>query len=173
MLDRLKSILRQRFADADAPIAPPVQDTPPTATVTPLTPNPLPPKIGSMGARAEAAVETLSDELGDWFQADITALFNAWQRVQIAANDKEAEESLFRSAHNLSGMGATYGKPEIGRLCRSLSKLVARGRLRSDFALIGLHIDACRAACSNTSDTETTRAVCNALEAEVAKLRAA
>lgn len=173
MLGRLKTLLRQRFSEADEPIAPICELAEPVATVTPLTPNPLPPRVGNMSERAEAAVSDLSSEFEDWLQVDLNALLDAWRRVQETPQNQSAAKDLFHAAHNLSGMGATYGRPEIGRLCRSLSKLMSRGNLRADTALIGLHVDACRAAKIGASGGDIASAVCEALEAEVSKLRAA
>ena len=173
MLNRIRSLLRPRFTEVDDLITPNAETQTDLANVTPLNPTPLPPTVNSMGKKAEEAVESLSAEFNNWYQIDLNTLFDAWLRVQEQPQDDNAITALFRAAHNLSGTGQIYGKPEVARLCRSLAKLVSRRKSRADSALIGLHIDACRAATSGPKGTDVAKEVCAALENEVAKLRAA
>lgn len=173
MLDYLKSLLRPRFeSEQDDAISTP-EPAVDLATVTPLTPTPLPPKIGEMSDRAEAAIHELSGSLNDWFETDLLALYESWRRFEQSPRDDELLKDLFRASHNLSGMGATYGHPEVGRICRSLCKLISIRNPHTISMLASLHVDACRAMRSTSNPHQEANEICDALEAEVAKLRAA
>jgi len=170
MLDSLRSLLRPRFA-ADEPED---QETETVAdidtNVTMLTPKPLPPKIGAMGDRATEAVEKLTSDLTDWFAVDLNALVQAWNRLSDKPNDPLAVNELFRACHNLAGADTLYNRPYVSRICRSLAKLIARGKIRADMSLMALHVDACRAIGSDKDTRTSASKVCEALEAEVSKL---
>ena len=173
MLDYLKLLLRTPLEDQDStpPATPLPEQT--SATITPLTPTPLPPKVGDMGDRAEAAIDELADTLNDWFETDLQVLYDSWHRFEQSNRDNHRLKELFHAAHNLSGMGETYGQSDIGRICRSLCRLIDHGNPRANIMLAGLHIDACRAICTSVSSTGDAGKICTALEAEVAKLQAA
>jgi len=169
----IQSLLRQRFkghGSEDPVETDATAEEKPTATLTLL---PLPPRVGTMADRAVEAVEGLSDELEDWFKVDVNALIVAWERVKAHPNDQDVADLLFRAAHNLAGAETLYGKPEVSRLCRSLVKLIKRGKVRTDKALLELHIDACRAVSMGKTASSGSSQVCEALEAEVSKLVAA
>jgi len=76
-----------------------------------------------------------------------------------------------RVAHNLKGMATTYGHPSISRLASSLDQLLKAENAGTQHALINLHIEACRAAYIEGSQTEhgdqIAQSVCVALEAQV------
>ena len=173
MLDQLNALLRQRLKDDnDVETAGPVDEQVPSK-VTPFTPAPASPKLGDMSDRAEAAVDELSETLKDWFETDLRVLFEAWQHFDEAQTVSPSIKQVFHAAHNLSGMGDTYGEFEIGRICRSLCKLINSGISNRNIALARLHIDACRAINSSKGTTENADAICAALETEVEKQRAA
>ena len=172
MLNNLKGLLRQRLEKepTNSLSAKELQLLP--HNVTPLTPHPLPPKIGSMGDRAQAAFDELSSTLNDWFDADFQRLIDSWRRAEPSYKNNETRKELFHAAHNLAGMGETYGRPGIGRLCRS-AHLLEHDTAPLSRELVSLHIDACRAARSNQQSDEDLSIVCEALESEVQRLRAA
>ena len=170
MLDNLKSLLRARPIGVDEAAAVAEDTRPDLATVTPLEPRPLPSNVGDMSTRAEAAIDELSETLRDWFESDLRTLFDAWQRYEDARLDKTLRKDLFHAAHNLSGMGDTYGEPEVGRICRSLCRLIKTGLPRNSHALANLHVDACRAIGAANQPADAARTICEALEAEVKKL---
>ena len=76
-------MLRQRFEPPDSeeiPTSGPDEDS---ATVTPFTPDPPPPKIVDMSDRAEAAIDELAETLKEWFVSDLRIhLFDAWHRFE-------------------------------------------------------------------------------------------
>lgn len=173
MLDKLLSQLRNRNSDTLAEEIEKVSEDDTSASIATLTPLPLPPRIGTMGDLAEEAVEDLSEDLKVWFDVDFNALMLAWTRFTDEPQNQDNVGELFRTSHNLAGAETLYNQPEISRLCRSLAKLVGRGKVRSDKALIGLHIDACRSISSGTRAGSEADEVCKALEQEVTKLVAA
>lgn len=143
------------------------------ASVTTLTPKPLPSKVALMGDRAVEAVDEFKSDLTEWFETDFNALLLAWARVSERPEDQIAINELLRTSHNLAGAETLYDQPDISRLCRSLVKLMKRGKIRTDISLIGLHIDACRAISANKHAISNGEDVCEALETEVGKLIAA
>jgi len=173
MLNNLKALLLQRLeTEQSSPkVAEELELLP--SNVTPLTPQPLPSKIGSMSDRAQAAFDELSSTLNDWFDADFQRLLDSWHRAEPAYKNKDYRKDLFHAAHNLAGMGETYGRPGVGRLCRSLANLLEHRSAPSNRELASLHIDACRAARSVQQSDEDLNIVCEALETEVRKLHAA
>lgn len=170
MLNNFKSLLRQHQVteDVESPSMQRVEPAP--DNVTPLTPQPLPTLIGSMGDRAQAAIDELSVTLNDWFEADFQRLISSWKRLEASKNNGKDWQDLFRAAHNLAGMGETYGRPVIGRLCKSLANLLEHQSNSSNIELISLHIDACRATYAAGQKDGCLDEVCEALESEVRKL---
>ena len=172
MLDQLQSMLRQRFEPPDSEEIPTSGPNEDIATVTPFTPDPPAPKIGDMSDRAEAAIDELAETLKEWFVSDLHTLFDAWDRYETAQTDSGSLKDVFHASHNLSGMAETYGQPDIGRVCRSLCKLINAGMTRKRMALARLHIDSCRAIQTSGDSADKTDAICLALEMEVEKLSA-
>ena len=173
MLEHLNSLLRRRLdehANTDAASAIEEQTL---AEFTPFKPAEKPPKIDDMSDCAEAAIDELAETLNEWFETDLRVLLDAWQRFEVAEMDAAPLKDVFHAAHNLSGMGETYGQPEIGRICGSLCKLIKSITFRRNFPLAQLHIDACRAIQTTSSSRENANALCAALEAKVSKLKAA
>lgn len=173
MLGNLLSRLRVRDIDAGNGESENVSESDTSAPIATLTPLPLPPRIGTMGDLAEEAVDDLSKDLKVWFDVDFNALILAWERFSDEPQSQDKISELFRASHNLAGAETLYNQPEVSRLCRSLAKLVKRGKVRSDKALIGLHIDACRSISSGKRAGSDAKEVCKALEHEVSKLIAA
>ena len=81
-------------------------------------------------------------------------------------------EALYTHAHDLKGLGATYGFPLISRIAGSLCRLMegGSGRERAPLFLIDAHIDAVRAVIrDDIRDAEhpVGRALADALETRV------
>ena len=173
MIDHIRSLLRQRLETPESLPASAAEFAADGSNITPFSPDTLAPKIGAMGERAEAAVNDLSSDLDQWFEVDVDTLIDAWKQTQGEHPGQQAIKVFFQAAHNLSGMGATYGRPHVGRACKTLSKLISSGNLSEHAALIGLHIDALRAVRSSSHHTDIPTEICDALETEIAKLKAA
>ncbi len=121
--------------------------------------------------KAEAAVESLSNQFEEWMRADLVKLRASWAEAQEHATP-ETYRKLFTAAHNIRGVAGSYGYPAISRLCGSLCTLVSNSKPGERTALINLHIEACRAAHNSVSQgsgaQSVANAVCDALETQVA-----
>ena len=126
----------------------------PIEVITP--PNMLKAKIGgplpaldqNAIARAEAALDKLSDQFGDWINEEMGKLLEAWAGYEKAPNTPAAKNELHRRAHDLKGLAPTYGYPLVGRVCASLCKLTGdeHGDINAPPALLKAHVDAVKAA---------------------------
>lgn len=128
--------------------------------------------------RAESALECLSSEFDDWLDREIEALETARDIARREGLNSEAGETLYLKAHDLKGMGATYGYPIVTRLGDSLSRLLeTSGRRRAaPFALADAHVKAIRAAVRGdikTGEDAVTQALAGELESHVDRLTAA
>ena len=112
--------------------------------------------------KAEAAVDSLSEQFDAWMSADLDKLIAAW----AAANSPDATPEEYR------GVAGSYGYPAISRLCGSLSTLLSDTHPGENSALINLHVEACRAAFVGVGKGDSSElvadAVCDALEQTVA-----
>lgn len=129
------------------------------------TPNALRLKVGGgrLGAidpaaiaKAEAALKSLSGNFTQWLNDEITKLENARLGIRDAGQTAETMESLYLRAHDLKGLGATYGFPIItkiaGLLCRQIDDKAKR--LDVPMTLIDAHIDAIKTAARDDIKTE-------------------
>src|SRR5690606_9549685 len=106
---------------------------------------------------------------------EVTKLEGARARVQAEGVSPETMESLYLRAHDLKGLGATYGFPLITRIAGSLCKLIddKEKRLVAPLPLIDAHIDAVKAAVRDdikTDDHPVGQALIQELERRVAEL---
>ncbi len=107
-------------------------------------------------AKAEAALKSLSGNFTQWLNDEITKLEGARQTVRTEGATPENMESLYLRAHDLKGLGATYGFPLITRIAGLLCRLIddKAKRLQAPVALIDAHIDAIKAAARDEIKTE-------------------
>lgn len=98
-------------------------------------------------AKAEAALKSLSGNFAQWLSDEITKLDAARQTVKDGMT-AEAMEGLYLRAHDLKGLGATYGFPIITRIAGSLCRLIddKDKRMGAPMGLVDAHIDAIKAA---------------------------
>ena len=151
-------------------------------------PNTLRLKVGAGGrlgaldpaaiAKAEAALKNLSGNFAQWLQDEIAKLEAARQAIRAEGLTPQTTESLYLRAHDLKGLGTTYGFPLITRIAASLCVLTddAEKRTRAPMALVDAHIDAIRAAVRDdikTDEHPVGRALAEELEARVAQSLAA
>lgn len=147
-----------------------------------MPPNMLKAKIGGgqggmdMGAikRAQAAMEELKGQFGDWLADDVRVLLAA--RVRYAETpDAEARDSLLRAAHDIKGQAATFSYPLIARVAGSLSKMIGElpEKTALPLSLIDAHVNAIlvihKQAMQDTGD-KIALALCAELEARVEEL---
>lgn len=126
----------------------------PIEVITP--PNMLKAKIGGALpaldqkaiARAEAALQQLSGQFGDWIGEELNRLLEAWAAFEKAGGTPAAKNELHRRAHDLKGLAPTYGYPLVGRICATLCKLTGdeHGDIPAPASLLKAHVDAVKAA---------------------------
>jgi hypothetical protein len=99
-------------------------------------------------AKAEAALQGLSSNFGQWLGDEVAKLDASRQRVKTEGISVENMETLYLRAHDLKGLGTTYGFPLITRIGGSLCKLIddKDKRLDAPLALVDAHIAAIKAA---------------------------
>lgn len=145
-------------------------------------PNTLRMKIGggfggidaSAIAKAEAALEAMSAQFGQWLNDELVKLDAAQAAVRAEGMTPAAGENLYCRAHDLKGLGSTYQYPLVTRLAGSLCKLLddATKRAEAPMMLVDAHIDAIKAVVRDqikTDDHPTGRVLAEALEARVAE----
>tara|TARA_R110000787_G_scaffold47716_12_gene115618 strand:+ start:1029 stop:1589 length:561 start_codon:yes stop_codon:yes gene_type:complete len=122
--------------------------------------------------KAEAAVDSLSEQFDAWMSADLDKLIAAWAAANSPDATPEEYRAVFMAAHNIRGVAGSYGYPAISRLCGSLSTLLSDTHPGENSALINLHVEACRAAFVGVGKGDSSElvadAVCDALEQTVA-----
>jgi hypothetical protein len=99
-------------------------------------------------ARAEAALKGLANNFDQWMADELAKLDAARARIQAEGYTAETAENLYFRAHDLKGLGATYGYPVVTSVAASLCRLIddAATRLRAPLFLLDAHIDAIKAA---------------------------
>ena len=103
-------------------------------------------------AKAEAALADLSGEFEAWLHDEVARLEAADAVVRAASVDAAVNESalegLYLRAHDLKGLGSTYGYPLVSRIAGSLCTLIdnAEARARAPRKLLHAHVDAVKAA---------------------------
>ena len=118
-------------------------------------PNTLRAKVGGrMGAidkdaiaKAEAALADLSSQFGDWLLEEIKKLEYVQALIKSEGLNPENSDQLFYRAHDLKGLGTTYGFPLISRIAGSLCKMLdePEKRAQAPRMLVDAHLDAIRA----------------------------
>ena len=99
-------------------------------------------------AKAEAALKSLSGNFAQWLNDEVTKLEAARQGVRANGVTHETMEALYLRAHDLKGLGATYGFPLITRIAGLLCRMIddKSKRLEAPMSLVDAHIDAIKAA---------------------------
>ncbi len=128
-------------------------------------------------AKAEAALQGLSSNFGQWLSDEVAKLDASRQRVKTEGISVENMEALYLRAHDLKGLGTTYGFPLITRIGGSLCKLIddKDKRLEAPLALIDAHIAAIKAAVRDgikTDDHPIGRVLIQELERKVTEFGA-
>ncbi len=128
-------------------------------------------------ARAEKTLEAMSGSFEKWLDADVAKLQAARVEGMQQGWTDAALEAVWRAAHDLKGMGDTYGYPLVTQLAASLCRLLetseGKRTARGNPELVAAHVDGLRAAVRDkiASDANPTgRALIQALEAHVSGL---
>jgi chemotaxis protein histidine kinase CheA len=124
-------------------------------------------------AKAEAALKNLSGNFAQWLEDEISKLEAARQTLRAEGASAKTLEGVYMRAHDLKGLGTTYGFPLITRIAASLCMLMddAEKRERAPTSLIDAHVDAIRAAVTqDIRDDEhpVGRELARTLESQVA-----
>jgi len=98
-------------------------------------------------AKAEAAISNLSENFDEWIGDEVTKLENARKAVLEKGLDGDAGEHLFNAAHDLKGLGTTYGYPFVSGMADSLCKITLEKEVRAkaSIELVSAHVDSIRA----------------------------
>lgn len=98
-------------------------------------------------AKAEAALADLSSQFDSWLMDEIKKLEDVQATIKAEGMTAENAEALFYRAHDLKGLGTTYGYPLITRIAGSLCKMIddEEKRATAPRVLVDAHLDAIRA----------------------------
>ncbi len=121
-------------------------------------------------ARAESALAGMSTQFADWLDDEI-AKIEAAHKVILAPGAGEKEmEAFYRHAHDLKGLGSTYGYPIVSQFAASLTKLIdsPEARVRAPKQLLSAHVDSIIAAVRQKIK-DTNHPVGNALLTELTR----
>jgi hypothetical protein len=128
-------------------------------------------------SRAEETLKALGGSMQRWLEADVMRLQDLRIGAQQAHWSYAALEGLLSAAHDLKGMGETYGFPLVSQLAASLCRLLetddGKAVVQQAPALACAHVDAIRAAVRDGVRAETHPlggAALAVLEEQVAKL---
>ena len=99
-------------------------------------------------AKAEAALIGLADNFDQWMQDELSKLDAARARIATEGYTAETAETLYFRAHDLKGLGATYGYPIVTQIAASLCRLIDEPatRMKAPLFLLDAHVDAIKAA---------------------------
>ena len=99
-------------------------------------------------AKAEAALKGLSSNFDQWMQDELVKLDAARERIRAEGYNADTAETLYFRAHDLKGLGSTYGYPMVTKIAASLCRLTDDpvSRLKAPVFLLDAHIDAIKAA---------------------------
>jgi HPt (histidine-containing phosphotransfer) domain-containing protein len=106
-----------------------------------------------MVARAEAALEQLSNQFPAWMEQECERLSRMRGNMRKHGTTRSTREDLFRVAHDLKGQAATLGFPLAAEAADSLCRLLEHSpdTSRLPLALIDQHVDAIRAIAREAS----------------------
>ena len=128
-------------------------------------------------ARADETLKAMAGSMQQWIEADITQLQDLRLTAEAANWDAISVDALMGCAHDLKGLGATYGYPLVTQIAASLCRLTeteeGKAVVSGDPCLARAHVDALRAIVRGgirTHDHPIGMALRQTLEAEVAKL---
>jgi chemotaxis protein histidine kinase CheA len=125
-------------------------------------------------ARAEAALASLASQFDGWLKDEAEKLEAAHRDLRELGPSPERLNALYTRAHDLKGLGTTYGFPLISRIMGSLCKLLDAPAMRAKVPmfLLDAHIDAVRAVVRDQIKDPAHPvglALCQALETRVAE----
>jgi len=98
-------------------------------------------------AKAEAALASLSSQFDEWLNDELRKIDAARTAIGAEGYTTATAETLYLRAHDMKGLGGTYGYPLITRVAASLCKLTDEEhvRMKAPLYLIDAHLDAIKA----------------------------
>ena len=126
-------------------------------------------------ARAESALKSLSANFDQWMVEELARLEAARERIRAEGYNAATAENLYMRAHDIKGLGSTYGYPLVTRIGSSLCDLLhdPETRLAAPVALVEAHVDAIAASVRRNIRTDADaagRALAEELEAQAARV---
>lgn len=128
-------------------------------------------------ARAEQTLQAMSGSFQQWLEADLRRLQQARLAAERAEWSDAGLEQLMCVAHDIKGMGASYGYPLATDIAASLCRLIetpsGKAATRGSPGLALAHVDALRAVVRDHIKTEehpVGRALLQTLDGEVERL---
>ncbi|MCE2988403.1 MAG: Hpt domain-containing protein [Phenylobacterium sp.] len=123
-------------------------------------------------ARAEEALAAMAVNFEEWLRVEIVRMQDAFQAIRGQGQNDATMEALYHRAHDLKGLGSTYGYPIISQIAGTLCRLIdtVEKRRAAPLDLVEVHVESIKAAARNkiTSDEDATgRALVKALESKV------
>jgi chemotaxis protein histidine kinase CheA len=99
-------------------------------------------------ARAEAAMEAMSGHFSGWLDEELVKLETAHKATLTPGAGEEELGVFYRCAHDLKGLGTTYGYPIISEFADSLCRLLdsPEARARAPREVLQGHVSAIVAA---------------------------
>ena len=128
-------------------------------------------------ARADETLKAMAGSMQQWMEADIERLQALRTAAEAARWDAASVEAVMGAAHDIKGLGATYGFPLVTEIAASLCRLTetdaGKAAVAANPVLARAHVDALRAVVRDgvRSDGHPLgRVLKQTLEVEVAKL---
>jgi HPt (histidine-containing phosphotransfer) domain-containing protein len=128
-------------------------------------------------ARADQTLKAMSGSFQQWLETDVRRLQHLRTAAEQAQWSDRSIEALMSVAHDIKGIGASYGYPLATEIAASLCRLIetpsGKSATRAAPALAQAHVDALRAIARDqikTQDHPVGRALLAALDAEVERL---
>lgn len=99
-------------------------------------------------AAAEAALASLSNNFEDWIKAEVNKLETAYKATWKDGMGSSAGKELYNTAHDLKGLGTTYGYPIVTQMADTLCAITITQELRDKAPefLLNAHVQAIHAA---------------------------
>jgi chemotaxis protein histidine kinase CheA len=127
--------------------------------------------------RADETLKAMAGSMQQWIETDIDRLQDLRLAAEAAHWDAASVEALMGAAHDMKGVGATYGFPLVTDIAASLCRLTETDAgkvvVHRDPTLARAHVDALRALVRDgvrSGSHPVGHALKLTLEAEVAKL---
>jgi hypothetical protein len=128
-------------------------------------------------ARADQTLKAMSGSFQQWLEADVRRLQHARTDAARASWSDTALEQLMCVAHDIKGMGSSYGYPLATEIAASLCRLIetpaGKAVARAAPGLTEAHVDALRAVVRDqikTAEHPVGKALLRALDSEVERL---